>query len=111
MMMEKENGEAMDLPAPGGGAAEPYHHEHHQQVLNRLARIEGHVRAVKRMVEGDVPCPDVLIQIAAVRSALYGVGRLVLEDHLQSCMVEAVEKGNYQQALRDLKVSLERFLG
>jgi DNA-binding FrmR family transcriptional regulator len=63
------------------------------------------------MVDRDVPCPDVLIQIAAVRSALYSVGRLVLEDHLQSCMVEAVEKGNYQQALRDLKISLDKFIG
>lgn len=110
-MNETENGGAMDLPAPEGDAAESHRHEHHQQVINRLARIEGHVRAVKRMVERDVPCPDVLIQIAAVRSALYSVGRLVLEDHLQSCMVEAVEKGNYQQALRDLKASLDKFIG
>ena len=109
-MNKSDNGD-LALPAPEGDAAEPHRHEHHQQVLNRLARIEGHVRAVKRMVEGDVPCPDVLIQIAAVRSALYSVGRLVLEDHLQSCMVEAVEKGNYQQALRDLKMSLDKFIG
>ena len=109
--MKPENDEPMETWAPEDDAAEPHRHEHHQQVLNRLARIEGHVRAVKRMVGQDVPCPDVLIQIAAVRSALYSVGRLVLEDHLQSCMVEAVEKGNYQQALRDLKISLDKFIG
>ncbi len=109
--MNPESDDSTELPAPEGDAAEPHRHEHHQQVLNRLARIEGHVRAVKRMVDRDVPCPDVLIQIAAVRSALYSVGRLVLEDHLQSCMVEAVEKGNYQQALRDLKASLDKFIG
>lgn len=86
-------------------------HEHHQQVLNRLARIEGHVRAIKRMVEEDTPCPDVLMQIAAVRSALNSVGRVILEDHLQSCMVEAVEKDDYQRALRDLKISLDKFIG
>jgi DNA-binding FrmR family transcriptional regulator len=86
-------------------------HEHHQQVINRLARIEGHVRAIKRMVEEDTSCPDVLVQIAAVRSALNGVGRVILEDHLQSCMVEAVEKDDYQRALRDLKNSLDKFIG
>ncbi len=86
-------------------------HEHHQQVINRLARIEGHVRAIKRMVEEDTPCPDVLMQIAAVRSALNSVGRVILEDHIQSCMVEAVEKDDYKRALRDLKNSLDKFIG
>lgn len=88
-----------------------HQHEHHQQVLNRLARIEGHVRGIKRMVEEDTPCPDVLTQIAAVRSALNSVGRVILEDHLQSCMVDAVEKDDYQRALRDLKISLDKFIG
>jgi len=69
------------------------------------------VRAIKRMVEEDTACPDVLVQIAAVRSALNSVGRVILEDHLQSCMVQAVEKDDYQQALRDLKNSLDRFIG
>jgi len=86
-------------------------HEHHQQVLNRLARIEGHVRAIKKMVENDTPCPDVLVQIAAVRSAINGVGKVILEDHLTSCLVEAVEKDDYQQVLKDLKTSLDRFIG
>ena len=86
-------------------------HEHHQQVLNRLARIEGHVRAVKRMVEEDTACPDVLMQIAAIRSALNSVGRVILEDHIQSCMVEAVEKDDYQRAMKDLKISLDKFIG
>lgn len=92
-------------------STEAHRHEHHQQVLNRLARIEGHVRAIKKMVEADKPCPDVLVQIAAVRSALNGVGRVILEDHLQSCMVEAVEKDDYKQSLQDLKDSLNKFIG
>lgn len=86
-------------------------HEHHQQVINRLARIEGHVRAIKRMVEEDTSCPDVLIQIGAVRSALTSVGRVILEDHVQSCMVDAVNSGDYRQALSDLKNSLDKFIG
>lgn len=101
-----------DVELPNGGEVEHEHrHEQHQQVLNRLARIEGHVRAIKRMVEEDTPCPDVLTQIAAVRSALNSVGRVILEDHIQSCMVDAVEKDDYQRALKDLKNSLDKFIG
>ena len=99
-----------EITAEGQGA-DNHPHEHRQQVINRLARIEGHIRAIKRMVEEDKPCPDVLMQIAAVRSALNGAGRVILEDHLQSCMVEAVEKDDYQRALQDLKNSLDKFIG
>jgi DNA-binding FrmR family transcriptional regulator len=95
----------------GISSMEEHRHEHHQQVLNRLARIEGHVRAIKRMVEADTACPDVLVQIAAVRAALNSVGRVILEDHLESCMVDAVEKDNYEQSLKDLKISLDKFIG
>lgn len=102
----------LKLTTEGNEVVEHEHqHEHHQQVLNRLARIEGHVRAIKRMVEEDTPCPDVLTQIAAVRSALNSVGRVILEDHLQSCMVDAVEKDDYKRALKDLKISLDKFIG
>lgn len=97
--------------ASQNGGETIHRHEHHQNVINRLARIEGHVRAVKRMVEEDVPCPDVLIQIAAIRSALNSVGRVILEDHLSSCMVGAVEKDDYDQALSELKNSLDKFIG
>ena len=89
----------------------PHHHEHHQAALNRLARIEGHVHAIHRMLEEDKPCPDILLQIAAVRAALNSVGRVILEDHLQTCMVDAVERDDYAQALRDLKLSLDKFIG
>jgi CsoR family transcriptional regulator, copper-sensing transcriptional repressor len=113
MMTTKEPddlNETIIPPAEGVDWVE-HQHEHHQQVLNRLARIEGHVRAIKRMVEEDTPCPDVLTQIAAVRAALNSVGRVILEDHLQSCMVDAVEKDDYKRALRDLKNSLDKFIG
>ena len=104
--------DAVETPVGDVDMGEHEHrHEHHQQVLNRLARIEGHVRAIKRMVEEDTPCPDVLTQIAAVRSALNSVGRVILEDHLQSCMVDAVEKDDYKRALKDLKNSLDKFIG
>ena len=66
----------------------PHTHRHRQSkaITNRLSRIEGHVRSIKTMVDDDRDCSDILIQIAAVRSAINKVGRLVLEDHLESCL-------------------------
>ena len=63
-------------------------HEHKQTraIVNRLSRIEGHIRSVKKMVEEGRDCSDVLIQLSAVRSAIDKVGRVVLEDHLESCL-------------------------
>lgn len=86
-------------------------HEHQQDVLNRLARIEGHTRALKRMVEEGTPCPDLLVQLAAIRSALDSVGRIILEDHIKSCMVSAVQTGDFDSAYADLDRSLKRFIG
>jgi len=86
------------------------HHRQHEAVLKRLARIEGHVRGIMRMVEAEEPCPDILVQVAAVRSALNAAGRIILEDHMQGCLVDAVRKDDYKEALRDLKMSLDKFV-
>lgn len=59
----------------------------------RLNRIEGQIRGVKRMIEEDVYCDDVLNQIAAVQSALNGVGKQLLESHMKSCVIERIQAG------------------
>jgi CsoR family transcriptional regulator, copper-sensing transcriptional repressor len=94
----------------GEVAHEDHPHLQREVVLKRLARIEGHVRAVKRMVDEDTPCPDVLVQIAAVRAALNSVGRLILEDHLQNCMLKSAQGADFEDAFRDLKKSLDQFI-
>jgi CsoR family transcriptional regulator, copper-sensing transcriptional repressor len=96
---------------PRGISKGEQRHAHHDAVIQRLSRIEGHVRGVKKMVEQDTACPEVLIQIAAIRAALNSVGRVILEDHLQGCMLDAVQDGDYEQALRELKNSLDKFIG
>ena len=100
-------------PVNGDAKRETHAHVHQRQrsVVNRLARVEGHVRAVKHMVEEGTPCPDVLMQIAALRSALDSVGRIILEDHIRECMVDAVQTGDFDQSWHDLQQSLERFIG
>jgi CsoR family transcriptional regulator, copper-sensing transcriptional repressor len=91
--------------------SEHHVHEHHKAVIDRLSRIEGHVRAIKRMVEEDTECPEVLVQIAAVRSALNGVGRVILEDHVKSCLMDAAHEGEFEKSFKDLRNSLDKFIG
>jgi DNA-binding FrmR family transcriptional regulator len=62
------------------------------------------------MVESDTPCPELLIQIAAIRSALNSAGRVILEDHVKSCLVDAAEQGDFENAFQDLKNSLDKFI-
>ena len=69
-------------------------HEHTKEVSNRLAREIGHLQKFKKMVENGDDCSDVLIQLAAVKSALNNTGKVILKDHLDHCIVHAVEEGD-----------------
>ncbi|MFD1955604.1 metal-sensitive transcriptional regulator [Paenibacillus thailandensis] len=62
-------------------------------LISRLNRIEGQIRGVKAMIEKDTYCDDVLNQISAVQSALNSVGKLLLEGHLKSCVIERIQAG------------------
>lgn len=81
-----------------------------RRIVNRLSRIEGHVRGIKTMVQQSSPCPDVLLQIAAVRGALDRVARIVLDEHLSECIARAVDEGNIEVEIKELKAALDRFL-
>lgn len=85
-------------------------HKRRKNVKNRLSRIEGHINGIQKMVDEDRECSEVLTQIAAVRAALNNVAKILLEDHLESCMVDAVKSGNYEEFLEDLKKALSRYL-
>ncbi|MFN3678199.1 metal-sensing transcriptional repressor [Thermosynechococcus sp.] len=91
----------------------PHYHseESLRAIVNRLSRIEGHVRGIKTMVQDSRPCPEVLIQIAAVRGALDRVARLILDEHLNECVTRAAQEGRIDQELADLKAALDHFLG
>lgn len=82
-------------------------HSQTQRVLNRLAKIQGHVRAIHQMVEADRSCPEVIMQIAAVRSALNKVAQLILEDHIEHCLADAAESGDYATELASLRSALD----
>ena len=91
------------------------HHKHiHSQaekkaVINRLSKAAGHIDAIKRMIENDADCSEVLIQLAAVRAAINNTGNLVLKNHISQCIVEAVKEGD-DQAIKDLNNAIDRFL-
>jgi DNA-binding FrmR family transcriptional regulator len=89
-----------------------YSHTHasQKQVLNRLARIEGHVKAVKNMVADGRDCPDVLLQIAAIRKALDNTAKTILKDHLEHCLIHAVNEGEQEDVLRKLQEALDRYI-
>ncbi|MBI5725412.1 MAG: metal-sensing transcriptional repressor [Planctomycetes bacterium] len=85
-------------------------HKQTQRVVSRLSRIEGHVRAVKRMVENGRPCAEVLMQIAAVRAALDKSAKVLLADHMEHCILDCSHGGNSRKLLAELRVALERFI-
>ena len=93
--------------------AEPGAHGHvhanTKAVLNRLARAIGHLESVKKMVEDGRDCSEVLIQIAAVRSAINNIGKVILQDHIQHCIVDAVEQDD-EQALDSLCQAIDKFI-
>lgn len=91
------------------------HHEHHhhhtetQKVVHRLSRAIGHLESIKTMVEEGRDCSEVLIQIAAVRSAVNNIGKLILRDHIEHCIVDAVETGD-KQVLEELSAAIDQFV-
>ncbi len=86
-----------------------HEHKHTKDVLNRLAKAIGHLQKVKQMVEDGEDCSDVLIQLAAVKSALNNTGKVILKDHLDHCIVHAVEEGD-SQMLEELNEAIDKFL-
>ncbi|MFC5653439.1 metal-sensing transcriptional repressor [Paenibacillus solisilvae] len=85
-------------------------HKQRKQVTNRLARIEGHVRSIKEMSDNGRDCPDILLQIAAVKKALDAVAKVVLKDHLEHCVVSSVQDEQRNQVLSDLQKALDNYI-
>jgi CsoR family transcriptional regulator, copper-sensing transcriptional repressor len=95
---------------PAGRQHHAAHHTQTASVINRLSRIEGHVRAIKRMIETGEPCTDVLIQLAAVNAAVHKTARVVLDDHIDSCLTHAAREGTTAREVKKLKEALDRYI-
>lgn len=89
--------------------SEGHPHPQSSEVIARLARIEGHVRAVKQMAEDGRPCADVLHQIGAVQAALRKVAQQVLEDHLDHCVAEVLPSDEGKVLIESLRAALSTY--
>lgn len=90
--------------------ASPYI-ESKEDLIRRLKKIEGQVKGLQRMIEGDKQCVDVLIQVAAVRAAVNKVGTMIFENHSRGCLLKAVEEENDKDAaIEELITVLTKFV-
>lgn len=78
-------------------------------LISRLNRIEGQVRGVKGLIEKDTYCDDVLNQISSIQSALNGVGKLLLEHHMKSCVVERLQEGD-EEVVTELLTTINKLM-
>lgn len=100
-----------EIPEHSHGSSEHSHGHTHTQtkaVINRLSRAIGHLESVKRMVESGRDCTEVLVQLAAVRSALNSTAKVILKDHLEHCITGAGE-GDSEQ-LSALNEAIDKFM-
>ncbi|WP_407673718.1 metal-sensitive transcriptional regulator [Paenibacillus hunanensis] len=108
---ELPNKNDVDACAAGDHSGRQSHHseEMKHNLVRRLNRVEGQIRGIKGMIEKDTYCDDVLNQIAAAQSALNSVGRLLLEGHMKSCVVERIESGEHE-VIDELLVTINKLL-
>jgi len=85
-------------------------HTKSKEVVTRLAKAEGHIRGIIKMVEEDRDCPAILLQIMAVKSALDKVSQIVLEDHIETCVSKAIKEGRGEEAVLELKEAITGLL-
>jgi len=85
-------------------------HEKSEDVVKRLAKVEGHVRGISKMVQEGKDCPAILLQIDAVQSALGKISQIVLEDHVETCVAKAIKEGRGEAAVQELKEAIARLI-
>lgn len=86
----------MELEECCGGRKKERSEKEYKELINRLNRIEGQVRGVKRMVERDVYCTDILVQVSAINAALNGFNKVLLANHIRTCVTEDIKEGKYE---------------
>ena len=80
-----------------------------ENLHKRLKKIMGQVNAIDRMIDEDVPCENILMQVNAAKGALHKVGQIILEGHLNHCVKEGIEHGDVDKTIRDFAKAIEHF--
>lgn len=73
-----------------------------EQISHRIRIIEGHIKAIKNMIDSDAYCVDIVLQSLAVQKALKGLDSLIITQHLQTCMIDQIKNGKEDQAVKEL---------
>lgn len=81
----------------------------YKDLVNRLSRIEGQVRGIKKMVENDAYCPDILIQVSAVNAALNSFNKVLLANHIRTCVTEDIREGR-EETVDELVATLQKLM-
>ena len=81
----------------------------HKDLINRLNRIEGQIRGIKRMVDEDVYCPDILVQVAAVNAALNSFNKVLLANHIKTCVTQDIKDGK-DETVDELLMTLQKLM-
>lgn len=81
----------------------------YKDLINRLNRIEGQVRGVKRMIENDAYCTDVLVQVSAIKAALNSFNKVLLANHIRTCVAEDIKAGK-DETIDELVVTLQKLM-
>lgn len=81
-----------------------------RDLINRLNRIEGQVRGIKAMVQDERYCTDILVQVSAVQSALNGFCKVLLANHIKSCVVEDIKNGREEEAIAELCETIKKMM-
>ena len=93
----------------GSGRTKHRSEKESKDLLNRLRRIEGQVRGVQNMLENDAYCPDILIQVSAINSALNSFSKTLLASHMKSCVVDDIKNGK-EEAIDELVETLQKVM-
>ncbi len=80
-----------------------------ENLHRRLKKIIGQLNAIDRMIDEDIPCENILMQVNATKSALHKVGHIIVEGHVNHCVKDAIDEGNTDEALTDISSILEYY--
>lgn len=81
----------------------------YRDLINRLSRIEGQVRGIKKMVENDAYCTDILVQVSAVNAALNSFNKVLLAEHIRTCVAEDIRNGK-DETIEELVMTLQKVM-
>lgn len=80
-----------------------------ENLHRRLKKISGQIAAIDRMIDEDVPCEDIIVQVNAVKSAVHKVGQIIMEGHIQHCVRDGIEHGDAEKTIAEFTKVIEQF--